>query len=83
MGLAFFSLFRQFTSPTDPLNMKFSQSFPNNNNNNNNRQGRYHYFVIFYSVYCISSKFRFELTLAMFVRGQETPKVGTKPKHFL
>ena len=25
----FFSLFRQFTSPTDPLNMKFSQSFPN------------------------------------------------------
>ena len=32
MGLAFFSLFRQFTSPTDPLNLKFSQSFPNNNN---------------------------------------------------
>ena len=28
MGLAFFSLFRQFTSPTDPLNLKFSQSFP-------------------------------------------------------
>ena len=27
MGLAFFSLFRQITSPTDPLN--------NNNNNNN------------------------------------------------
>ena len=35
----FFSLFRQFTSPTDPLNLKFSQSFPNNNNNLNNRRG--------------------------------------------
>ena len=26
MGLAIFSLFRQFTSPTDPLYLKFSQS---------------------------------------------------------
>ena len=26
----FFSLFRQFTSPTDTLNLKFSQSFPKN-----------------------------------------------------
>ena len=35
-GSGVFSLFRQFTSPIDPLNLKFSQSFPNNNNNNNN-----------------------------------------------
>ena len=27
MGLAIFSLFRQFTSPTVPLNLKFSPSF--------------------------------------------------------
>ena len=33
-GSGVFSLFRQFTSPTDPLNLKFFQSFPNNNNIN-------------------------------------------------
>ena len=29
MGLAVFSVFRQLTSPPDPLNLKFSQSFQN------------------------------------------------------
>ena len=40
VGLAFFSLFRQFTSPTDPLNLKFSQSFPN-----------YYYYYYYYYYY--------------------------------